>query len=527
MTPRWTGADPALLAAVAAAGPGQAWRLDVVGRSVARAAAAYRAGTDHGGVVDDRQVLEGLRALAEGVLRLDAWTDRVAAALRDADVLPASLTHARLALLREQLGGGAVPHLERVVAAAREVDADGVDLDALWASLDPALLDDTTAALLGASPDLPLDLRDRTNRVLAGRHVADLERRVAELGERLATLDAERTWRDRLAHDVEGMVDDLVLDRLAVVADLLVRLDERRARLAREAARLRGLLAAPDLTLLALVPVGTGPDGDATLRVAIGDLATATHVAVLVPGTTTGLRTPTASLADARRLSEAATAIAGALGDGGPRVATVLALHDAPDDLVTAAGTAHARAGGHEVRAAVDDVAAVTGGAHVTLVGHSHGATVVGHAQRADGATPVADVVLLGAPGVGVDHARHLAVTGEVWAGTAPDDPIGLLWPAGRVLGALAPGADGLLGRVAAGPHGPDPTTPAFGAADLPLAAAVTDTPTYGPRPVSGHVAYLRAGSAALTAAARVVVGLAATGGPAPDDTIIDEQAAR
>jgi pimeloyl-ACP methyl ester carboxylesterase len=112
----------------------------------------------------------------------------------------------------------------------------------------------------------------------------------------------------------------------------------------------------------------------------------------------------------------------------------------------------------------------------VTLVGHSYGALVVGLA--APHLPRVADVVALGAPGMGASTARGLGGA-RVWSALAAGDWIRRI-PQVRL---------GHLG------HGRRPSAPAFGS--LPL-------PTSG---VTGHDGYLCPGTATLPAVAAVVLG--------------------
>jgi hypothetical protein len=68
-------------------------------------------------------------------------------------------------------------------------------------------------------------------------------------------------------------------------------------------------------------------------------------------------------------------------------------------------------------------VAANSDGGHLTVIGHSYGSYIVGKALT-DGA-PADDVIFVGSPGVGVNHASDLGVNpSHVWDGQAGDDLI-------------------------------------------------------------------------------------------------------
>ncbi|WP_412100008.1 alpha/beta hydrolase [Corynebacterium aurimucosum] len=80
------------------------------------------------------------------------------------------------------------------------------------------------------------------------------------------------------------------------------------------------------------------------------------------------------------------------------------------------------------------------------LLGYSYGSVVVGKAAQQDYVAD--DIVLVGSPGASVDSASHLH--GRVWSARNTEDPI-----------AIATGPRG-------GIHGPDPSSPPFGAAVVP-----------------------------------------------------------
>lgn len=80
------------------------------------------------------------------------------------------------------------------------------------------------------------------------------------------------------------------------------------------------------------------------------------------------------------------------------------------------------------------------------LLGYSYGSVVVGKAAQQDYVAD--DIVLVGSPGASVDSASQLH--GRVWSARNTEDPI-----------AIATGPRG-------GIHGPDPSSPPFGAAVVP-----------------------------------------------------------
>ena len=224
------------------------------------------------------------------------------------------------------------------------------------------------------------------------------------------------------------------------------------------------------------------PRGDGLAVEVLGDLATAERIAVRVPGVDTRLRDFDRGLGGVSRRAPAvqARAVYAALLSAAPgtRVAVVAWLgYDPPEGLsLDSARDLRARAG---ASALTGFVRALPTRAAVTLIGHSYGALVVGLA--APHLPRVADVIALGAPGMGASTAADLGGA-RVWSALAAGDWIRRI-PQLRV---------GHLG------HGRRPSAPAFGARPLPTTG------------VTGHDGYLWPGSATLSAVAAVVLGHAA-----------------
>jgi pimeloyl-ACP methyl ester carboxylesterase len=221
---------------------------------------------------------------------------------------------------------------------------------------------------------------------------------------------------------------------------------------------------------------------DGTAVEVLGDLATAAHVAVLVPGVDTRLSDFDRGLGGIARRAPAvqARSIYARLRADDPhtRVAVVAWLgYDPPEGTdLDAVREDRARAGAAALAAFVRGVLAQRPGIGVTLIGHSYGAIVVGLA--APRLPAVADLVALGAPGMGTHRAAELGGA-RVWSALAPHDWIRRV-PQVRLLD---------LG------HGRRPSSPEFGARPLPTAG------------VAGHDYYLVPGSATLSAVADVVLG--------------------
>ena len=217
------------------------------------------------------------------------------------------------------------------------------------------------------------------------------------------------------------------------------------------------------------------PDGQGLAVEVVGDLATATRVAILVPGSDTSLATfdsrgtaspdgaATALAAQARRL------------DPGARLAVVAWLgYPTPATFSPGVLTSDdARQGATALRAFVGQL--TRGGRQVALLCHSYGSVVCGLAAPQ---LPVTDIAVIGSPGMDASSARSLDSRARVWAGRGTGDWIGYV-PHLRLLG---------LG------FGPDPTAPSFGARILNCGNA-------------NHSEYFRPGGIALRNLAYIALG--------------------
>ena len=208
------------------------------------------------------------------------------------------------------------------------------------------------------------------------------------------------------------------------------------------------------------------PSGDGRLAEVFGNLETARHVAVVVPGMNNDIRNFTGN--DARRLHGAADAL-----DPG-QVATIQWLgYDTPEGA-TALGRGAARPGARALPDFLDGIRAQRDERlHVSVVAHSYGSLVAG-LSRLDEGLQTDELVFIGSPGVGAGSAEELGHGGElnVWVGAARNDVIsGSAW------------------------HGPNPHGPLFGA------------DRFHTGDISGHSSYFREGSLSLLNLGRIVAG--------------------
>ena len=217
------------------------------------------------------------------------------------------------------------------------------------------------------------------------------------------------------------------------------------------------------------------PAGQGVAVEVFGDLATATRVAILVPGSDTSLATfgsrGTASpegggaalAAEARRLDPRA------------RLAVIAWLgYLTPSTLSPAVMTSgDAGQGAAALRPFVADLAGH--GHQVALICHSYGSVVCGLAAPH---LPVTDIAVVGSPGMDASSVAALHTTARVWAGRGAGDWIEHV-PHVHLLG---------LG------FGPDPTAAGFGARIFACGGG-------------GHSGYFKPGSIALRNLAAIALG--------------------
>ncbi|WP_084652993.1 alpha/beta hydrolase [Nocardioides insulae] len=217
------------------------------------------------------------------------------------------------------------------------------------------------------------------------------------------------------------------------------------------------------------------PPGGTRVVEALGEVALADHIAILVPGNGHHLgnyfteRGPVAPRARGELLLRTMQALA-----PGSRVAVVVWVgYHAPRGLAAAVSNGPARAGAADL---AELTRVLPRAAHLTLIGHSYGSTVCGLALAAGRAQ---DCVALGSPGMGVWRRHELGTATRLWAAQADSDWI-RLFPRGRFrrIG---------LGRA--------PLHPALGAT------------RFGTGDVTGHCGYYAEHSESLRNITRIAVG--------------------
>jgi hypothetical protein len=206
-----------------------------------------------------------------------------------------------------------------------------------------------------------------------------------------------------------------------------------------------------------------------------GNLATATRVAIMVPGSSTSLASfDSRGTASPEGGGKALAAEAHRL-DPGAHLAIIAWLgYDTPNTLSTSIMTsADANQGAAALEPLVRYLA--SHGKQVALLCHSYGSVVCG---KAAAHLPVTDIAVYGSPGMDASSVRALHTNATVWAGRGSNDWIRFV-PHVRLLG---------LG------FGQDPMDPFFGARHFNCGTA-------------GHSSYLNKGMVALRNLAYIALG--------------------
>ncbi|MBB4916940.1 alpha/beta hydrolase [Streptosporangium saharense] len=287
---------------------------------------------------------------------------------------------------------------------------------AWWRMLDPAArqrLIDKAPGVVGSLNGLPSATRDSANRAFLSLEEKRLREERAEL---LKKQDALRPPPGRFM----GVGGKTALGtKIAEYSTMLARVE------AVKAARADGgRNGRPPALLLAFDATGQG-----RAVVSYGDPDTANHVTTYVPGFTTTIeggggdfKRALTTWDQAYRLSPGKrTASIAWLGYDAPQMGQVFT----PGHTVAFKGAAES--GAKELASFVDGLRASHAPdvpANLTMVGHSYGSLTTGQAAvRRPFGKLADDLVFVGSPGLGVDHARDLGVDpAHVWIGGAPDD---------------------------------------------------------------------------------------------------------
>ncbi|MCA1228051.1 alpha/beta hydrolase [Saccharopolyspora sp. 6M] len=340
------------------------------------------------------RLLAGLRANSAGLeaIGLHAEWGRAAATATS----PAAIGLAGMAMALDEWAAGATRALfEKAVLGGPHA------VHGMWSALTSAQradLLDRFPQLVGRTDGVPVAVRDSANRALLAGQRADL---LGKMGELRALVETTRS-----APGGRSAAQLARIRELRETVHFLDMIDDR-------------LTGPPEKYLLG---VDTTAHGRGTLIIAGGNPDTARHVVTSVPGTYSDLDGAKDVLERDERLRLLAERHAG----GEPVAAVTWVGYESPDDFPSAAQDGFAVEAKGELARFQEGLRATHGGepSHNTVLGHSYGSTVVGYAAR-DHGMATDEIVFLGSPGVGVEHARELGVPPEhVWSGTSGDDVI-------------------------------------------------------------------------------------------------------
>ncbi|MGW3334694.1 alpha/beta hydrolase [Streptomyces rubiginosohelvolus] len=304
------------------------------------------------------------------------------------------------------------------------------------------------------------------------------ERYIELLPERIGNLDgipvlardaANRRNLPALIDKLEGVDTDKAREQLAGLREIERQLNEN---------------GKPPMYL-----IGIGDEGNGRAIVSFGNPDVSQHVSAYVPGLNTSLDEEFAK----NDLGRARDTAIGAQGYDESTASIVWLGYDAPQlpdkdgvaGYFAVMGTGRAEKGGAAYRDFMGGISVTNQNEdpHLTAIGHSYGSRTVGAAAARPGGIPgVDDIILVGSPGVGVDHAVDLGVGSEhVFVGAAANDPVTKLPSKTQVVvGGLGLALGGPGGAYVAGDladpgdddlwFGKDPASKAFGARRFPVA---------------------------------------------------------
>lgn len=339
---------------------------------------------------------------------------------------------------RRLVGGTSETQVATAVPASVTPGATPAANSAFWSALSPA----ARTRLMVEKPGMICNLDG-----LPGR-VRDSANRRVLAAERSRLLTAEDELRNELNSNVFG----------GFFSDADAGLEQTRKRLASLDA-IESLLAQGDRQLLVLDNTSYE---ETTAAVAAGDVDTATHVAVFVPGLGSTVHGDIESY-DAEMEGLKSTVQQLLPGDQGETAAVVTWMnYQAPqlgwnllDPSRTVLSATAADAGAVRLGPFLDGLdAARASDPHLSVLAHSYGSLSAASALRAD--TGVDDFVALGSPGLGIHTAADLRLPdGHVFSAEAVGDIVADLGAFGRDPGTLdgvtllsTDGSDGRTGSI-------------------------------------------------------------------------------
>ncbi|SFA84442.1 Alpha/beta hydrolase [Amycolatopsis marina] len=341
-------------------------------------------------------------------------------------------------------------------------DASAQDVKKWWDSLTPMQQESaiyTHGDVIGGMDGIPVEDRDRANRIGFAEEHAEISTRHAELEELgdARNSDQQREY-ERLGETLRG------LDAI----------DER---LERE----------PTDTVPQSYLLDYSTEGNGRGIVATGNPDTADNVVTSIPGTGSNL----AGIGGELDRGDLILDKANQLSRNAETAAITWVGYDAPQDVGQATNAHYAEDAAGDLRGFQEGLRATHEGAasNNTVIGHSYGSTVIGHSAQGENAQlNVDNVVFIGSPGVGVDNASELQVADDtnIYASTAENDMIR--------------GTPPFI-------HGPQPIGDDFGAQSFTSDAGTEGDWYTGGYSTAAHSEYWNKDSASLENMGRIVVG--------------------
>lgn len=335
---------------------------------------------------------EQLGGMIEGTLRyareLDAdYRDRLAA----------------IAGNRAQLGESHAAHSPGLPDLP-DAGWSGQERAAWWSSLRPGEREALIAnfpEVIGNADGIDAASRDRANRILLPRRIAEAEAELRRLREEILRLSSD-------GEDDKQAAWDAASARLADLREVERVMAEASGEAAGGAEADRRMLLVLD----------TDAEGTRA-AIATGDPDHADHLAVYVPGMGTTVREGLAGSVGHLDFLRA-TAVSSHGADGGSIAGIAWLGYDAPPGPFAAASPAPARAGAALLGNHLEGLHAArqqagTDEAHTTVIGHSYGSTTAGMMADTIGDGVVDELIMLGSPGAGVGNASELRIEGGAY----------------------------------------------------------------------------------------------------------------
>ncbi|MEU9041071.1 MULTISPECIES: alpha/beta hydrolase [unclassified Kitasatospora] len=401
--------------------------LDFVGKALAKAAEQFALAQSHlvyalddakdakltvapdGGITWDKDPASPTYAGAGAETTAIAISNRITAALNEAaqadQEISARLNHfATNASNGTGLDAATVAKDQAAETGREQVPASGTDPNSVkqWWN---GLTDSERQKFINDHPDqvgnldgVPATARDQANRINMKRAKQDLQSQLDGLGPEpkkyLSVAETNGGPVENPDYDEWQRKQQDLKEKLASIADIESRLSGDKLKTRGEPAFLMGF----------------DTKGKGRAIISVNNPDTADNVVTFVPGTHAKFGTAIGDVDKADEMVRAAKES----DPGSPKTTAAIAWvgYDAPQSLFPEASSdSYAENAEKDLARFQTALRATHEGnpSHNTLMGHSYGTVAVGFTMR-DHKLPVDDVILVGSPGVGVDHAKDLNI---------------------------------------------------------------------------------------------------------------------